>query len=133
MEESQMKLNWKKPICNEQVRKEQIKYFSFSEDELISELKNQNFGDYYMIWSAIKLKGTEKIISPLFDTVKQFNSRNDFLKRFHATDALFYILDMNDHLLENQITGNIMLFDKIMFEKGLSKLEKIIKKRSIIL
>jgi hypothetical protein len=129
MDDLKLRQNWKKTLWNDHCRQEQIKYLSFSENELINELEKQNFGEYYMIWTAIKLKGTEKMIVPLFDTVKLFSSRNDFLKRFHSTDALFYLLDLDDHALENQVTGNIMLFDKVMFEKGIEKLAKIIKNR----
>lgn len=129
MDDLTLRRNWKRVVWNDHGRQEQLKYLSLTEDELINELRNCNFGEHYMIWTAIKLKGTNRMIVPLFESVKLFNTRHDFLKRFHATDALFYLLELDDAPLENQITGNIMLFDKVMFEKGLAKLDKLIKRK----
>ena len=131
MEDLKLKKSWEKGLFKDHARVEQLKYLSYSEDKLITELASGNYGEHYMIWLAIKLKGTPNMIEPLFEVVKSFNSRNDFLKRFHSTDALFHLLELEDQNLENKITGNIMLFDKLVFSKAIEKLGKIITKRRL--
>lgn len=57
--------------------------------------------DNYQIWRAIGIKGTQQSIQPLFDIVS--NLKNDYLIRYHASDALFRIAGIRDKNIKEKI------------------------------
>lgn len=80
-----------------------------SEDELLEIIADASGGQYniwkggdqYQIWNAISAKGTSKSIQPLFEIVS--NLKIEYLVRYHACNALFKIVHLDDEDFKGQV------------------------------
>ena len=78
----------------EEAEKAFQEYLDCSEAELIDLVKKKNWDATYQIWRALQVNGSEKSIETLFEIVS--NLKVDYLIRYHACEALFYLAGIDD-------------------------------------
>ncbi len=110
-----------------------------SEDELLLIISRKgkdayhlNEGkDNYQIWQVIKKKNNPVFVMPLFDIVKNLN--NEYLVRYHASDALFGIAGINDEDFKGQVQYGLNKDRQpVDQQKAIDKLESILSKFPVV-
>lgn len=105
------------------------KFQKMSEDELLDLVKTWNRDTFFVLWIALKEKGTpEKSWPVLIRALRQLDDKSLYLHRYHCCETLFHILGLSDDTMFWDIVGNMHRADR---KKKSAALKKIIKEYDI--